>query len=70
MGVSLNGVKGLDINVEKKVVEEKLKMLQQQGASENETKFAMKDLGIKRLTSIKLKFLNFNNIFFIIIFSF
>ncbi|CAL5212261.1 unnamed protein product [Lathyrus oleraceus] len=48
MGVSLNGVTGLDINVEKKVVEEKLKMLQQQGASENDVKFAMKDLGIKR----------------------
>ncbi|KAL5056166.1 hypothetical protein RYX36_036848 [Vicia faba] len=48
MGVSLNGVTRLDINVEKKVVEDKLKMLQQQGASENDIKFAMKDLGIKR----------------------
>ncbi|KAL5081364.1 hypothetical protein RYX36_009785 [Vicia faba] len=47
MGQSLNGVTGSDINVEKKVVEDKLKMLQQE-ASENDIKFAMKDLGIKR----------------------
>ncbi|XP_057456001.1 fatty acyl-CoA reductase 3-like [Lotus japonicus] len=48
LGVSLNGVPGLDIDVEKKVVDEKLKMLKEEGASEDEIKMAMKDLGMKR----------------------
>lgn len=47
--MSLNGVQGLDIYEEKRVVEEKLKLLQQEGATENEIKMAMKDLGIQRL---------------------
>ncbi|KAK7404837.1 hypothetical protein VNO78_05827 [Psophocarpus tetragonolobus] len=34
--VSLNGVRGLDIEVEKKVVEEKLNQLQQDGATEED----------------------------------
>ncbi|RDX92870.1 hypothetical protein CR513_24942, partial [Mucuna pruriens] len=50
LGVSLNGVPGLDIDVEKKVVEEKLNQLRQEGATEDETKTAMKDLGMKRAT--------------------
>jgi fatty acyl-CoA reductase len=48
MGVSLNGVSGLDIDVEKKIIEDKLNMLQQEGATENDIKVAMKDLGMKR----------------------
>ncbi|XP_027347611.1 fatty acyl-CoA reductase 3-like [Abrus precatorius] len=48
MGVSLNGEPGLDIDVEKKVVEEKLKQLRQEGASEDYIKMVMKDLGMKR----------------------
>ncbi|EOY33482.1 Jojoba acyl CoA reductase-related male sterility protein [Theobroma cacao] len=48
MGETLNGVSGLDINIEKKVVEEKLDELRSQGASEKEITRAMKDLGIER----------------------
>ncbi|XP_021279352.1 fatty acyl-CoA reductase 3-like [Herrania umbratica] len=48
MGETLNGVSGLDINVEKKVVEEKMEELRSQGASEKEITQAMKDLGIER----------------------
>ena len=51
MGVSLNGVPGLDIDVEKKVVEEKLKQLREEGAAEDDIKMAMKELGMKRLAS-------------------
>ncbi|KAE9620603.1 hypothetical protein Lal_00019853 [Lupinus albus] len=47
-GVSLNGIPGLDIDVEKKVVQEKLKQLQDEGATEDEIKISMKDLGMKR----------------------
>ncbi|XVF19737.1 hypothetical protein REPUB_Repub11eG0136700 [Reevesia pubescens] len=48
MGETLNGVSGLDINIEKKVVEEKLNELSLLGASEKEITRAMKDLGIER----------------------
>lgn len=54
LGASLNGVQGLDIDEEKRVVEEKLNLLQQEGATENEIKIAMKDLGIKRLVTSHL----------------
>ncbi|CAI8592894.1 unnamed protein product [Vicia faba] len=47
-GVSLNGVQGLDIDMEKKLVEEKLNHLQAKGATEHDIKVAMKDLGIER----------------------
>ncbi|CAJ2660163.1 unnamed protein product [Trifolium pratense] len=47
-GDSLNGVAGLDINVEKKLVTEKLGELRDKGATEQEIKVAMKDLGITR----------------------
>ncbi|XP_029127196.1 alcohol-forming fatty acyl-CoA reductase isoform X2 [Cajanus cajan] len=50
MGVSLNGVSGLDIDLEKKMVENKLYQLRQEGATENDVKMAMKDLGIQRAT--------------------
>ncbi|WRX32110.1 Fatty acyl-coenzyme A reductase [Theobroma cacao] len=48
MGKTLNGVSGLDINVEMKVAEEELKQLQAQGASEKEITLVMKDLGAER----------------------
>lgn len=48
MGETLNGVSGLDINVEKKIIEEKLDELRLQGASDKEITRAMKDLGIER----------------------
>lgn len=48
--MSLNGVTGLDIDVEKKLVKDKLFQLRQEGATEDDIKKAMKDLGIKRAT--------------------
>ncbi|KAJ1440661.1 hypothetical protein SESBI_01727 [Sesbania bispinosa] len=51
LGVSLNGVPGLDIDVEKKVVEEHLNMLREEGAKEDDIKMAMKDLGMKGLAN-------------------
>ncbi|KAJ1440656.1 hypothetical protein SESBI_01722 [Sesbania bispinosa] len=50
LGMSLNGMPGLDIDVEKRVVEEKLNHLREEGATEHEIKMAMKDLGMKRAT--------------------
>ncbi|MED6189645.1 hypothetical protein PIB30_098071 [Stylosanthes scabra] len=48
MGVSLNGVPGLNILEEKFIVDKKLKQLQVDGATQEEIKIAMKDLGMKR----------------------
>ncbi|KAL5830867.1 hypothetical protein ACOSQ4_016221 [Xanthoceras sorbifolium] len=48
MGETLNGASGLDIDVEKKVVEQELNELHAEGASEQDITLAMKDLGIKR----------------------
>ncbi|MED6120178.1 hypothetical protein PIB30_018577 [Stylosanthes scabra] len=48
MGVSVNGVPGLDIEMEMKLVQQTLNQLQQEGATQHEIKLAMKDLGIKR----------------------
>ncbi|MED6151497.1 hypothetical protein PIB30_083078, partial [Stylosanthes scabra] len=45
MGVSLNGVTGLDIDMEMKLVQNKLNQLREQGASEHHIKLAMKELG-------------------------
>ncbi|XP_057752712.1 alcohol-forming fatty acyl-CoA reductase-like [Arachis stenosperma] len=50
MGVSLNGVPGLDIEMEMKLVQQQLNHLQQEGATQHEIKLAMKELGIKRAT--------------------
>ncbi|AES67032.2 putative oxidoreductase [Medicago truncatula] len=49
-GVSLNGVPGLDIDMEKKLVEEKLNQFQAQGTTEHDIEVAMKDLGMERAT--------------------
>lgn len=48
LGETLNGTPGLDIDTEKKLVEEKLNDLRAQGATEVETTLAMKDLGLER----------------------
>ncbi|XP_057730942.1 fatty acyl-CoA reductase 3-like [Arachis stenosperma] len=48
MGVSLNGAAGLDIDMEMKLVQQKLNQLREQGASEHHIKLAMKELGIQR----------------------
>lgn len=48
LGHSLNGVNGLDVDIEEKVVRDKLCELQQLGATEDEIKMAMKNLGISR----------------------
>ena len=47
-GVSLNGVPGPDIDMEKKLVEEKLNQLQAERATEQDIEIEMKDFGIKR----------------------
>ncbi|CAK9179112.1 unnamed protein product [Ilex paraguariensis] len=48
MGETLNGAHGLDIDVEKKVTEERLNELQDEKASEQAITSAMKDFGIQR----------------------
>ncbi|KAL1329012.1 hypothetical protein AAHE18_12G009800 [Arachis hypogaea] len=48
MGMSLNGVPGLDIEKEMKLVKQKLNQLQLEGATQHEIKLAMKDLGMER----------------------
>jgi fatty acyl-CoA reductase len=47
-GVSLNGVPGLDIDIEKKLVEEKLNQLQANGALQQDIDVEMKNFGIER----------------------
>ncbi|KAL5131996.1 Fatty acyl-CoA reductase 3 [Glycine soja] len=49
-GVSLNGVPGPDIDMEKKKVEDKLNQLREEGATEHDIELAMKDLGTQRAT--------------------
>ncbi|XP_031112843.1 alcohol-forming fatty acyl-CoA reductase-like [Ipomoea triloba] len=48
MGETLNGKCGLDIEREKKIIEETLKTLRAENASEKSITLAMKDLGIQR----------------------
>jgi fatty acyl-CoA reductase len=47
-GVSINGVSGLDIDMENKLVEKELNKLQAEGATEKDIEVVMKDLGMKR----------------------
>ncbi|KAI5412415.1 fatty acyl-CoA reductase 3 [Lathyrus oleraceus] len=47
-GDSLNGVAGLDVDAEKKLITEKLGELRDKGATEREIKGAMRDLGMTR----------------------
>ena len=51
-GVSLNGVPGPDIDMEKKKVEDKLNQLRVEGATEHDIELAMKDLGTQRFVLI------------------
>ncbi|CAH8315961.1 unnamed protein product [Eruca vesicaria subsp. sativa] len=48
MGETLHGKNKVDINTEMQLVEQRLKQLVEQGCSEEETKNAMRDLGLKR----------------------
>lgn len=49
LGESLNGTNGLDINEERKIVEDKLKELKSDNnANDKSIKLAMKDLGMQR----------------------
>ncbi|KAJ9188693.1 hypothetical protein P3X46_000063 [Hevea brasiliensis] len=48
LGETLNGVSGLDIEEEKKLIDTKLDELKAKGATETEIKHAMKDIGVKR----------------------
>lgn len=49
LGESLNGTTGLDIDHERKIIEEKLKELKcDDNANEKSIKIAMKDLGMER----------------------
>lgn len=64
MGDLLNGVRGLDIHEEEKVVRDKLSELRLLGASEKEIKDVMKDLGLTRCVKIK------SNILFIYVYIF
>lgn len=54
MGKTLNGVSGLDIDEEKKLIDEKLNELQAQGATDEAIKEAMKDMGIQRFHFLTL----------------
>lgn len=47
-GASLNGVPGLDIDTEKRLVQKTLNQLREEGATKYEIEVAMKNLGIKR----------------------
>lgn len=48
MGEALNGKSGLDIDEEKRVIEEALRDLTRDNASQESITSAMKDLGIQR----------------------
>lgn len=48
MGETLHGKNKVDINTEMQLVEQRLEQLDEQGCSEEETKHAMRDLGLKR----------------------
>lgn len=48
MGETLNGKNKVDIDAEMRLVDQKLKQLKKLGYSEEETKQAMKDLGLQR----------------------
>ena len=52
MGETLNGTSGLDINMEMKIVEERLSELRAWEATEGDITLAMKDLGIQRFDKL------------------
>ena len=57
LGTSLNAVVGLDIEEERKLIEEKLNQFRDVGATQDEVRAAMKELGIERF--VPLIFLGF-----------
>lgn len=48
MGETLNGTSGLDIEAEKKLMEETLKQLKAEDASEKTITITLKELGLER----------------------
>lgn len=52
LGESLNGIEGLDIEAEQMVIEEKLKQLKENGATNETITLAMKDLGLERYKNL------------------
>ena len=48
MSETLNGTRGLDIETEKRLVEEKVNDFRAKGATEEEITLAMKDFGLER----------------------
>jgi fatty acyl-CoA reductase len=48
MGETLNGTLGLDVEAEKRLVEQKLDDFRANGATEKEITVAMKDMGMER----------------------
>ena len=48
IGEALNGASGLNIDEEKRLIDEKLNQLHEQGTTEDAIKEAMKDMGIQR----------------------
>lgn len=58
MGETLNETLGLDIEAEKKVMDEKLKQLKAENASEKSITTAMKELGLERYAFIVNLLLN------------
>ncbi|KAM7275230.1 hypothetical protein ACFE04_017096 [Oxalis oulophora] len=50
-GETLNGATGLDVETEKKVIEQELNLLRAEGACNEQITLAMKELGIKRARS-------------------
>jgi len=57
MGETLNGTTGLDINYEKKLVQEKLDQLRVIGAAPETITETMKDLGLRRFISLRIYFI-------------
>lgn len=55
MGETLHAKNKVDISNEMQLVEQRLKQLIEQGCSEEETKHAMRDLGLKRFVVFKCK---------------
>ncbi|KAB1227266.1 Fatty acyl-CoA reductase 3 [Morella rubra] len=53
MGETLNGTLGLDVDAEKRLIEEKLTEFRAQGATEEEITLGMKDLGLERAVTIE-----------------
>ena len=58
MGETLNGTRGLDVEAEKKLIDETLKQLKAHNYDEEYIKSSMKHLGIQRSLHISTEFLS------------